>query len=175
MTKEEFLNRYNQSRSIEEALKKSIAASVQHNKLYINVFKSERQIIRNKWSTLLVDLYQRFLDEEWDVPTYENEIIELKRKMNHFFDCKIHFRISHSQKSISVFFKHLWCLDIIPTPPQCPVDRIISSRARAPHNQRKWGFIDNIKLHRERYNLIKQVSIIDGYINVSEWELENFN
>jgi len=68
----------------------------------------------------------------------------------------------------------MWCLGTHPIPPQCPVDRIILTRAQAPHNQRSWGFIDDIEMHRDRYALIRNASIADGYDNVSIWELENF-
>ena len=174
MTQEEFLNRYNQSRTIEEALSKSISAAVQHNRLYINVPHNERVPIRDFWSNSLRQLSSRYVDENWLEPNYEYEIIELKRLVNDEFGELIDFRISHSQKSLSVFFKHLWCLGEIPIPPQCPVDRIILTRANAPHNERSWGFIDDIETHRERYNIIRQASVNDGFDNVSIWELENF-
>ena len=174
MTQKEFLNRYNQSRTIEEALSKSISASVQHNRLYNNVLHNERVPIRDFWSKSLIELSNRYAEENWLELEYESEIIELKRLMNDEFGELIDFRISHSQKSLSVFFKHLWCLGEIPIPPQCPVDRIILTRANAPHNERSWGFINNIETHRERYDIIRQAAVADGFDNVSIWELENF-
>ena len=174
MTQEEFLNRYNQSRTIEEALSKSISAAVQHNRLYNNVPNNQRVQIRNFWSSSLRQLSNRYVEENWNEPQYENEIIELKNLMNIMFDELIDFRISHSQKSLSVFFKHLWCLGDFPVPLQCPVDRIILTRANAPHNERSWGFINDIETHRERYDIIRQAAVADGFDNVSIWELENF-
>ena len=174
MTKAEFLNRYNSTRTTEEALSKSISAAVQHNTLYNDVKLGDRKPIRDFWSSSLLLLLDRFNQEKWNENQYENEIIELKKLMNHEFRELINFRISHSQKSLSVFFKHMWCLGTHPIPPQCPVDRIILTRAQAPNNQRSWGFIDDIEMHRDRYALIRNASIADGYDNVSIWELENF-
>lgn len=174
MTQEGFLNRYNQSRTIEEALSKSIRAAVQRNRLYNNVPNEKRLHIRDIWSKSLLQMSSRYLIENWSEPQYEEVIIELKSLMNDNFGELIDFRISHSQKSLSVFFKHLWCLGDFPIPPQCPVDRIILTRANAPHNERSWCFIDDIETHRIRYDIIMQASIADGFDNVSIWELENF-
>lgn len=174
MTQEEFLSKYNQSCTIEEALSKGISAAVQRNKLYNNVPNNVRAHIRYIWSQALLQLSKRYAEEKWNESQYHNEIIELKKLMNETFGKSIDFRVSHSQKSISVFFKHLWCLGDFPIPPQCPVDRIILIRANAPYNQRSWGHINDIETHRERYSIIRRASIADGFDNVSIWELENF-
>lgn len=174
MTQEEFLNRYNQSRTIEEALSRSIGAAVQRNILYNNVPNNNREQIRDFWSDSLRQLSNRYVEEKWNEPQYESEIIDLRRLMNDKFGELIDFRISHSQKSLGVFFKHLWCLGKLPIPPQCPVDRIILTRANAPHNERSWGFINDIETHRERYDIIRQASVADGFDNVSIWELDTF-
>jgi hypothetical protein len=174
MTQEDFLNRYNQSRTIKEALSKSISAAVQHNKLYNNLSNKERERVRDFWSVSLLKLSCRYVKEIWNEHQYEDEIIKLKNIMNDNFVRLIDFRISHSQKSISIFFKHMWCLGDLPIPPQCPVDRIILTRANAPYNERKWGFVNDIETHRKRYNILRLASIEDGFDNVSIWELENF-
>lgn len=175
MTKEQFLERYNSKRTTKTGLSKSISAAVQHNKIYRDVSNKERVAIRNYWGALLVQLSERFVQEKWNEKKYEVEITQLKAKMNNEFDGLIDFRISHAQKSLSVFFKHLWCLGKIPTPPQCPVDRIILTRAKAPYKQRSWGYVDDIETHREKYNLIRQAALKDGFDDVLKWELENFN
>jgi len=103
MTKAEFLNSYNSTRTTEEALSKSISAAVQHNTLYNDVKLGDRKPIRDFWSSSLLLLLDRFNQEKWNEYQYENEIIELKKLMNHEFRELINFRISHSQKSLSVF------------------------------------------------------------------------
>lgn len=175
MTKDDFLNRYNLNRTKDMALSKAISAAVQHNKLYNGVEKKGRKAIRLHWSNLLIELSDRYALENWNEDKYEEEIVRLKEAMNAEFTASIDFRISHSQKSISVFFKHLWCLDLLPQPPQCPVDRIILTRANAPYAQRSWGYVNDLEAHREKYNLIREKASIDGFENVVQWELENFN
>lgn len=174
MTKVQFLVKYNSSRTVEEALSKSIKAAVQHNKLYFKVTNRDRAIIRSSWILKLIELQNIFTAEIWDETRYENEIITLKNFMNDRFGNSIDFRISHSQKSIGVFLKHLWCLDLISTPPQCPVDRIILTRAKAPYSQRSWGYVNDIETHKIKYNYIRNAALKDGFDSVSEWELLNF-
>jgi len=174
MTKEGFLDRYNHVRTVEEALNKSISASVQHNRLYNDVPNEHRFRIRYFWREKLQQLSENFNDEQWSEDKYEDEIEKLKYLMNQKFGNLIDFRISHSQKSISVFFKHLWCLEKIPIPPQCPVDRIILTRANTPYNERSWGFVNDINTHRRKYDLIRHAASAAGYQQVSEWELLNF-
>lgn len=174
MTKDDFLKEYNPNRTVETALSESIGAAVKRNKIYLDVNLKDRKEIRKHWQNLLIQLYERFVNEKWDESIYEDEIIKLKDNMNNKFNDSIDFRISHSQKSISVFFKHLWCLDKISTPPQCPVDRIILTRAKAPYNERSWGLVNDIQTHRYKYNLIRQAAIKEGFDDVLKWELENF-
>jgi hypothetical protein len=175
MNKEQFLDKYNKSRTINEALSRSIRAAVQHNKLYNIDSTSSRELIREFWSDSLIEISKRFVLENWNEDYYEKEIIGLKKVMNDKYGQNIDFRISHSQKSIGVFFKHLWCLGDIPTPPQCPIDRIILTKAKAPIYHRSWGAVNDIETHRLKYAFIKQKALSDGYNNVSLWELEHFN
>ncbi len=120
-------------------------------------------------------MYERYIINSWDENAHEKEIIKLKYSMNTEFGQLVDFRISHSQKSIGVFFKHLWCLEQISDTPQCPVDRKILTKADAPIYERSWGYVNDVETHRRKYQLIKQKSITDGFNNISQWELENFD
>lgn len=174
--KKDFLNRYNPDGSITNALTKSISAAVQHNQLYSNsVTLIERRNIREFWSKKLLELFEKYANTMCTEEVYESEIISLKQTLNQQFQDRIDFRISHAQKSISVFFKHLWCMEKIETPPQCPVDRTILKRAGAGVNEQSWGYIDDINIHRQKISLIKAQSIRDGIKNIACWELKMFN
>ena len=175
MTQKEFLNRYNTSQTVGEALSKSISAAVGHNKLYNNATNFQKEEIRCFWREKLLEIAKDFSQNSWDEDKHNKKIDELKQIMNTKFGDLINFRISHSQKSISVFIKHLWCIGNFPLPPQCPVDRIILTRINAPYNERSWGFIDDIETHIEKINLIKLAAKRDGFESIAEWELLNFN
>jgi hypothetical protein len=174
MPRIEFLDRYNRSRTVEEALSKSISAAVQHNRLYENASNYERFGVRSFWKSKLLVLSNEFREHNWHEDAYEVEILKLKQAMNEEFRSSVDFRISHAQKSLGVFFKHLWCMDLLPLPPQCPVDRIILTRANAPYNQRSWGFVNDIHIHREKYAILRTAARIAGFQSVPEWELFHF-
>ncbi|GAP68288.1 hypothetical protein BA6E_102288 [Bacteroidales bacterium 6E] len=171
---EDFLYKYNKSRTIEEALKKSIGAAVKRNVLYEKSQLANRLQVRNIWKQELCMLFHDYNQNHWDEMRYEFEIESLKCVMNSSFPGLIDFRISHSQKSIGVFFKHLWCLGKIPTPPQCPVDRKILTYANAPSNERSWGFVDDLNSHRHKYSYIRNAAANEGFEVVPEWELCSF-
>ena len=177
MTKAEFLTKYNSLKSIEIALSKSISASVQHNKLYSkDLDNKQKKVIRDYWKEELRTLYLNFVDSPWGELEHNHKIIQLKDAMNIKFINQIDFRISHSQKSISVFFKHLWCLDLLSVaPPQCPIDRVILTRIGLPIRERKWGYVNTIEDHKQKIDLVKNHASIEGYNCISEWELFNFN
>ena len=113
--------------------------------------------IRTYWSEQLIEiaLNQPAPNKE----SYKSRILELQELMvskfplSKFFspnkdDVADGFRISHSQQSRSVFFKHLWCLNLIGEPVFCSVDGIILRKTDAPMHI-KWTKINNIEAHRE--------------------------
>lgn len=84
------------------------------------------------------------------------------------------FRISHSQKSISVYIKHMWCMNEIMEPTICPVDRIILSKTDAKKNHDiSWGYVNTIDEHRRKFAYIKSAAK-DMNLTVAKWELVSF-
>jgi hypothetical protein len=82
------------------------------------------------------------------------------------------FRISHSQKSLSIFSKHLWCLNLIDEPVFCAVDAIILGKTDA-HSNIKWTKISTIEAHRESYKYIETEASKSG-MSIAQWELSAF-
>lgn len=177
MTKKEamdcFLKRYNPDKTNKTALSKAISAAVQHNKIYKTHDLNRRKEIREFWSERLQELAYMQRIGKLTSQNYLNEVLRLKEVMNTQFN-DIDFRISHSQKSISVYFKHLWCMGEISSPPQCPVDRIILTKISAPIKDRSWGYVDTIEEHNRKYEMIKIFARSLGFDNESEWELVAF-
>ena len=105
MTKEEFINKYNSSKTIEESLSKSISSSVQHNKLYKSPLISNniKKQVRDFWSSKLILIKEKYVENDWGSDKHNEIIIDLKNEMNKEFENFIDFRISHSQKYISIF------------------------------------------------------------------------
>jgi hypothetical protein len=164
-----FLRRYNKPRNVDTAISMAIAASVQHNSLYDkNISPPGKNYIR-----------------EQTIDVYESDIESLKLNMNKKFaelflktphpkyNYDPGFRISHSQKSISVYLKHLWCMDLIHKPPQCPVDAKILKIAGCKYPDTKWGYVNSIEVHRKKI-LLLQEKAGDTNQHISEWELMQF-
>ena len=114
-----FLERYNKPRNVNTAISRAIAVSVQHNSLYdTNISPTNKNFIREYWKCFLTSLNKKYQNEQ-TVDVYESDIKSLKLDMNkkfaNLFRKTPHpkynydpgFRISHSQKSISVYLKHL--------------------------------------------------------------------
>ena len=178
-----FLDKFNPKRTLDKALTSGITASVQHNSLYRESLQPKiKEAVKCEWRDFLQGLVNRYATQQSEA-AYERDIEALKDLMNsrfpHAFRDDRHpkfgtdpgFRISHAQKSISVFLKHLWCMGQVATPPQCPVDRVILTKACA--KDPRWGRVNTIKEHRDRIIILKAARPNQSE-PLAEWELRTF-
>ncbi len=183
--KRKFLCKYNKSLSVCEATRSAIKAALQHNSLYAETATlHQREIVRSGWRDFLLRLELRYRHPK-SGENLEEDILFLRQKMNdqykQVFRKKPHpkfktdpgFRISHAQKSISVFLKHLWCLGLIPEPPHCPVDRLILKEAGLKYLDTKWGYVNDMGTHRDQIKLLSNVASSCS-LSLAEWELKEF-
>jgi hypothetical protein len=183
LLKKSFLKKYNPSFSLEIAAKKAIAAATQHNLTYSKAIgPKEKLTIRSYWANQLQVIGERFRYPV-NLDSYETIILEFKIHMNRRFNLEFdsgskhgsEMRISHSQKSISVYVKHLWCLGVIDEPDICPVDRVILSQTKAKElNDISWGFVNSIEVHRQKFKYITNAASRQR-LSVAQWELSSFN
>ena len=181
-SKKKFVQKYNPNRDIETALKSGIIAAVQRNLLYAKSIKpNQKLLVREGWAQSLLDIAKEF-QKEVSLEQYEQLILDLQKHMNEkyrgLFDSGSQhgsmFRISHSQKSISVCVKHLWCLGEIPEPKICPVDRsILYQTGAATVGDVAWGYVNSIEDHRRKFNYIIEEAHKSN-LTVAQWELSNF-
>ena len=171
--KEIFLNKYNPLRSVSVAVDMAIRASIQHNQIYMNesVSNDERKKIRLYWSEQIV-LFKDNYGFSNDVNKFIDLVIKFRDDFRSINENTI-FNISHSQKSLSVYAKHLWCLNIIDEPGICPVDRIILSKTNCPYHKRTWTKIDNAEDYIYQFNFISEMASLNN-LSVATWELINF-
>ena len=177
--KTKFLDKYNPRRDVEIALSNSVKAAVQHNSLYSSeTSSSKRKEIRDFWFRNLLKIGKQF-EENLSISSYEESVVNFKNLMNREYSREFssgsthgsEFRISHSQKSISVFVKYLWCMDLIGEPNICPVDRIILSQTEAKNfKDVSWGFVNDIETHRKKFQYIVNSASVAG-TSVAKWEL----
>ncbi|MDZ4288683.1 MAG: hypothetical protein U0984_12030 [Prosthecobacter sp.] len=183
--KRSFLERYNDDRSAVKAASRAIAAASQHNSLYLgDISVTGKARVRTTWSGLLEIIADKYGNPVSEAE-YLTDIQELKRAMNadHApafrrnphpqFNYSPGFRISHAQKSLSVYLKHLWCLGEITVPPQCPVDALILKKAGLRYPRTKWAYIDSIAEHQAKIEVLNRHAAEAG-LSLAEWELLQF-
>jgi hypothetical protein len=183
--KNKFLDRYNADRTIVQASWDAVNSASQHNRLYAHgVSDRERCYVRERWRILLEEHARHYI-RTVRAGKYETDIESLKRTMNERFGkffatnsqpkrpYDSEFRISHAQKSLSVFLKHLWCMDKVETPPQCPIDARILQRAGGNPLERGWTYVNTIEDHRRMVAHLKKQAEATG-MRLAEWELIEF-
>lgn len=154
-----FLNRYNYERNNEIALTSALKAATQRNTLYTP--QIDRTLIRSYWKQQLVSIGEKYVTKQSE-SIFINDVKCLKCRMNQRFEgCFDNnsgkydkgFRISHAQKSLSVYLKHLWCMGKIAIPPVCPIDRRILSSVKAPNTN--WCYVNDIDDYKQQLKYVK--------------------
>jgi hypothetical protein len=179
-----FIARYNPDRQQSVALAKALGAAAQHNLLYSKPHTTtEKRAAQEKWKVALTEIGKRF-EGDITVDVYEKMVLELKDTMNQSFPSLFDngssdgsmFRVSHAQKSISVYIKHLWCCGEIAEPNICPVDRVILKRTAAKNrfDLLKWTGVNSIEEYRVRFDFIRQAAHAAS-MSVACWELSHFS
>jgi len=194
--KKAFLAKYNRNRTDEEAESKAIGAAMRFNRVYEEaagkIRPKLRACFRKKWIAalhyfsprcalpatvddvckLVVELQERMLDAAKTVPII------------------VDFRLSHAQKSLSVYCKHLWCMGRLcrpckPREPRepaiCPVDRRIMTAVGTPVRLRAWGRVDDIATYKKQLRLLQdavakenQDAVAKEKKSLAVWELLTF-
>lgn len=181
--KKRFLLRYNPTQSIRVALSKAINASVQRNRYLSPADKSDLKKIkeiRKEWETLLETIAITFKEKQ-NEESY-GKTIELVRESVNLKSGDSKIKISHAQKSLAVFLKHLWCFDKdkLPTryaseifPVHCPVDAVILRKIKWAG--KPWTSIDSIDDHFQMITAIKNfIKNSDQNYSLIEWEVLSF-
>jgi len=177
--KQGFLDKYNPNRSVEKALEQANGAAVKRARLYTKgLSHTERQPVRERLRRYLSSLQSTYKSGV-SVKDHYARIEHLRSHMNQLatdtyfahddFSESPGFRIAHAQKSISVFLKHLWCMDRIQPPPECPVDSVILKKVGIYGVP--WSAVDTISAHQQLVASIVQKSYAT---NLAEWELITF-
>jgi hypothetical protein len=186
MKEAEFLTKYiSDWRNLNEddfnyrAARNSINASVGRNRTYRKgVSPIAKGIMRDFWIQYLSDVNFSEI-QTWN--DWEQGINALRSIMNKEFPSiwLNNFRISHSQKSLSVFWKYQYCRSLALnqeclSPVSMPLDRIVQNNSGLPVNQiLSWGAVDSMEVYTTQINLIaKRLNLPVSALY--KWEIENF-
>lgn len=157
----------------------------QHNSLYRNNVAPElKKAVQCEWRAFLKGLANRYRKIQ-NVDEYESDIRNLKKNTEILFcACEIRnpgsvlylawgFERNASENLSFMILKHLWCMDKVETPPQCPVDRIILEEAGKRYPETKWGYVNSIDEHRKKIRFLNEAKDrVDNNTTLAEWELK---
>lgn len=176
-----FLSTYSNDGDIDAALRDALNSAVQRNRLYRPGLPWVdrhliRALIRARWGSELKRLSAKYVRGR-KYSAYESDIQDLVAVMNDEFRsnlCESGFRISHAQKSLSVYLKHLWCKGNgeFPMPPACPVDRKMLEHAGAPDQLLTWTTTNSMDRYRAQLGELRRAA---NGIDLATWELVEFN
>lgn len=185
-----FLDLYNPQRTVDMALSSGISASVRHNALY-SPDVIDRIPIHCYWRSQLKSFGEKYFETPQTIETFRNDIILLQNNMNNEFPDSFKskqyvnnpgFRISHAQKSLSVYLKHMWCIKVeqcfdnksgvdIPEYPVCPMDRVILTIVNCPDT--RWGYVNTMEEYNKKLRYIIDAANME-HESLAIWELMAF-
>jgi hypothetical protein len=152
----------------------AVASSVMHNRLYLNgnTLETEKGKVKQEWLKLLCQRSLKYKTKIISKKDYFDDVEEIKDAMNMEFSEIINFQYSHAQKSMSIFLKHLWCIERINEPPSCPIDSIVL-KAAGLGNER-WTQIHTKEKFIELFERIEDHAHMNSK-SIAQWELEEFH
>jgi hypothetical protein len=84
------------------------------------------------------------------------------------------YKIGIAQKLLNLYLKYLWCLNQIPKPPHCPVDKIIIDKCKPARGVKgrlkKWTKITLMSEYDEIIEVIRD-DADKADMSIAEWEL----
>jgi hypothetical protein len=185
--KNDYLEKYNPTKSKGFAIKQAINAAVSRNLIYSknpqiekNKLKETKYDFKKDWENKLKDIYKCSLKNKFNEKNYVDELnkmsIYMNKKYKNILNTDQGFKISHAQKSISIYLKHMWCIDNLKMPIQCPIDREILKILKKQKIIKiipSWTKINTIEEHDKIINIIKKEKDKDkmNFKSISEWEL----
>lgn len=147
------------------------SASTRNNPVYATSAPIKRKEILQEWEKLLIQKSKKYTKSQ-SLSTYKEDVKAIKDEMNDSFKGLVSFKISHAQKSFSVYLKYQWCKGIISQPPpSCPVDSMVLCRIGWPYCKERWTTMSENKL----FEILDLLDAKAGGTNkVAEMELKWF-
>lgn len=173
----------NERENFQTAARKGVQAASQRSHLYSpNATNANKVEIAGYWVERLMAISEDYKNPQTFCKFLE-DVLGLEKDMNLRFPDMFangangangyaqKFRLAHAQKSLSVSLKHLWCMDIIPEPPMCPIDRGILGKVGV---YECWTKLDDVCVYESWKNAVWKTAS-ERNMSMSEWELTCWN
>lgn len=170
----------------EKAAALAIKAAVERNPTYKSgITKKEKSDIHKTWTKLLIDKLDKYKKCQGK-DAFVEDVKDIYYKMNSDKFKKLfsnngrgkddkypkEFRIAHSQKSLSIFLKHMWFnIEDMPEPPVCPIDGVI---LKAVGSNGSWTKLNDLKTYTYYLDKVEKKANAKG-MSPAKWELITWN
>jgi hypothetical protein len=151
----------------EQALKWSINAALQRNKVYKSEDHYElREKLKEEWGKLLCEEAQAYKNPSEPISDKQHcaAIARIAGALSAEFNdilAEGRLRFGTSQKALNLFLKYLWALDEIQMPPHCPIDSVVLESAGIAGS---WTRCDSAEEYLGWINAIRK------RLTLTEWE-----
>lgn len=152
------------------------AASVQRAKLYDTRLKPEdrrsldfRAKVLKFVQSQLLPQYAKQCTEEQHITNIQ-ALADFGTRAGQGLLCADGYKFGVAQKLLNLLLKYLWCLDQIPEPPHCPVDRLVLDKTSL-RGKLNWTSITQAAEYRRAICAIDAVAKKSG-LSIAEWEVQ---
>ena len=157
---------------LEEIWGLSIGGAFQRANIYDkNASEKDKDIFKRELKTLILKITKSYKFLVLEQIHLEN--IEKVQSLQNLCLNDNHLNFGVSQKLLNLYLKYLWCLDLIPTPPHFPVDRLIQESLFGK-NLKNWTEMKNNVKYLEIINKAKEIAKLNNLGSISELELNLF-
>lgn len=159
---------------LEEFWMLSWNASVQRTNLYREATSEEdrknfRRDVINYCTSKIIPMYSQKVTEDQHLVNIQSITTDASKFATSLV-LEYGYKIGVAQKLLNLQLKYLWCSNLIPTPPHCPVDRIVLSQTSLK-DKMNWTQIVSLS---EYVEAIRAIKLVAGKQSLAEWELVNF-
>jgi hypothetical protein len=160
--------------STADAMQKSIRAALQRNKTYADAAATNaRKAFRTVWAELIFEAtkqYSRPVADTDHCRTLGAIAQSLSDSFRHIL-AGGRMRFGTSQKAFNLYLKCLWRLGDLPTPPHCPIDRIVLQAAGLSGS---WTQCDSEDQYMSWITAIRKRKLTNG-TSLADWEYKEWN
>jgi len=138
-----------------------------------NTSKTQKSNFRCKIRQAITSLVAQDYSKAVSYETHFDELLKQKKRIDQRFSRILsngEINIGIVQKIINLYLKYKWCLGQIPSPPHCPLDRIIIGKLGIKPIV-AWTKISDIDEYRRLMDIVKEKA---GTQPIAKWELQAF-
>ncbi|NQU35297.1 MAG: hypothetical protein HQ521_18885 [Bacteroidetes bacterium] len=154
----------------------TFGAAFQHANIYKSgVVDKDRAnfkfMLRGYIENTIVPQYKKAVNEEQHIANLISVVSYSENFHKILQNGKINIGVA--QKLLNLFFKYLWCINEIKTPPHFPVDRLIQKNAIKNQPIISWTKMTKVETYMQIINQAREIAK-EQHLSLASWELDNY-